>query len=74
METHFVNPDREQVVAYATLEAFVSHYPRITLASDCDLLFKSKIIFELETDRFYKQRRIALSLLSREIHWLLEAR
>jgi hypothetical protein len=59
------SPDRDDVVAYATLEAWVSHFPDFAETSDRELLKKTESIFLIEKDRFYKQRRIALSKLAK---------
>jgi len=55
-------PTREDVIAYSTLlRVFCDHYPSQACAEDKKLLQLSNSIFVLEEDRFYKQRRIALS-------------
>jgi hypothetical protein len=56
--------DRVQVVAYSTLEAFTSHFPNQALPSDFALIQQTQIIATREPDRFFKQRRMALSKLA----------
>lgn len=53
-------PDRQHVVAYATLVAWVGHFPTRASSQDVELLEKCESIFSKEKDRFFKQRRIAL--------------
>ena len=59
--------DRKEVVAYATLEAFTSHFPLQACKRDRELIKQCQSIMRVERDRFYKQRRIALSKLA-ELH------
>ncbi len=53
-------PDRTDVVAYAMLLAFVSHFPVRASSKDSELLKQCESIFHSEKDRIFKQRRIAL--------------
>lgn len=53
-------PDREHVVAYATLVAWVGHFPVRADPQDFEVVKKCESIFHKEKDRFFKQRRIAL--------------
>lgn len=60
--------EREELVAYATLEAYCSHFPEQSSSEDRDLLAKWKQVPKQEYSRFLKQRRIALAKLAREWH------
>ena len=53
-------PGREEVVAYATLMAWVGHFPLRASPQDFELLKLCESVFHKEKDRFFKQRRIAL--------------
>ncbi len=57
---------RELVVAYALVAACVQHWPSRATESARKLLEELSWIKEVERDRYIKQRRVAISRLSRE--------
>ncbi len=59
--------DRKEVVAHATLSAWVAHWPQEALALERDLLAKTQTIQTQEASRWLKQRRIALAKLSKKL-------
>lgn len=59
--------EREQVVAYAFLEAWVSHFSKRANERDRKLLKLADVVFEKEKDRFFKQRRIAIAKLAESL-------
>ncbi len=61
------NVDRDIVMAYSTLRAFSEHWPKQASLEMIQTLQKWDIVYELEFDRFIKQRRIALTYLAQEI-------
>lgn len=59
--------DRPQVVAHATLGAWISHWPGRATLDERDLLARTIAIRAAEPGRWIKQRRIALAKLSRAV-------
>ena len=60
--------DRWHLVSYATLVALCGHFPSRSCVDDHILLKACARIEIEERDRFFKQRRIAISELSRLFH------
>jgi hypothetical protein len=52
--------NRQRVVAFAKLSAFVQHWPDDYDLSDLELLIATRWIRDQESSRYFKQRRIAL--------------
>jgi hypothetical protein len=59
--------DRPEVVAHATLGAWISHWPGRSTSVERDLLAQTVAIRAAEPGRWIKQRRIALTKLSRAV-------
>jgi len=57
--------DRDQLVAYACIVAWVEHFPAAASDLDRELALSSCAIARVEPDRFYKQRRMALGRLAK---------
>jgi hypothetical protein len=56
---------RERIKAIALLDAFVTHWPERSSVLQRELLERLlPHILQVEPDRFYKQRRLALAKLS----------
>ncbi len=65
--------DRPQVVAHAMLGAWISHWPGRATRDERDLLAQTIAIRAAEPGRWIKQRRIALTKLSRSVRALESA-
>lgn len=57
---------RELIVAYATVAAWVQHWPSRATRSLHQLVEEFVWVRETERDRYIKQRRVALARLARE--------
>ncbi len=58
------NITREHVVAYAYLKALTSHWPKLVGDHVCFILEHSNLIFQRETSRVIKQKRICTSQIA----------
>lgn len=63
-----ISVDRKEVVAHATIHAWVSHWPSLKSEKMDSLLKRNEIIYRREPSRWKKQRRIASHRLGHAFH------